>query len=257
MSPFLQETWSQLRRWLLRLKREPFNLTFALLQPLLFFVFFGGAFENMVAKPEAGGASYRAFILGGVLTLTVFGHSMAGGIPILFDKENGFLTRCLVAPITRSSIFVARFLAVNLISAIQTLLFLALAFVFGVRVGTGIPGVALLIAIGWLLGLGVTVVSLSMAFKLRGHADFFAILGTVTLPAAFMSTAFVSLDKMPGWMRVVASLNPLTYAADGMRALVVNRTLDGTFLLRQGLILVVFDALLLWMGVRALRSSVA
>ena len=44
MSPFAQETWAQLRRWLLRLKREPFNLTFALLQPLMFFVFFGGAF---------------------------------------------------------------------------------------------------------------------------------------------------------------------------------------------------------------------
>jgi ABC-2 type transport system permease protein len=255
MSAFVQETWSQLRRWLLRLKREPFNLTFALLQPLLFFVFFGGAFENMV-RADVAGPSYRAFILGGVLTLTVFGNSMAGGIPILFDKENGFLTRCLVAPISRSSIFVARFLAVNLISAIQTVIFLALALAFGVHVQTGIPGVLLLIGIGWLLGLGVTVVSLSLAFKLRGHGDFFAILGTVTLPAAFMSTAFVRLEQMPGWMRVIAQLNPLTYAADGMRAIIVNHALDGSMLVRQCVALLVFDALLLWMGVRTLRAQV-
>jgi ABC-2 type transport system permease protein len=256
MSPFVQETWSQLRRWLLRLKREPFNLTFALLQPLLFFVFMGGAFEKMV-RADVADQSYRAFILGGVLTLTVFGNSMAGGIPILFDKENGFLTRCLVAPISRSSIFVARFLAVNLVSAIQTVLFLLLARGFGVRVATGIPGVALLIAIGWLLGLGVTVISLSMAFTLRGHADFFAILGTVTLPAAFMSSAFVALAAMPGWMRVLASLNPLTYAADAMRALVTHATLDPAFLLRECAVLLVFDALFLWMGVRTLSRRVA
>ena len=255
MSGFAQETWAQLRRWLIRLRREPFNLTFALLQPLMFFIFFGGAFEHMVSR-DVTDLSYRAFILGGVLTLTIFGNSMAGGIPILFDKENGFLTRTLVAPISRSSILIARFLAVNFISVLQTIIFLALALLFGIQVKTGIPGVALLLVLGCLLGFGVTIISLSLAFKLRGHGDFFAIVGTVTLPLTFVSTAFVPLDRMPGWMKVMAALNPLSYAADGMRALVIESAIRPGFLLREAAALLIFDALMLVMGVRVLRKAI-
>jgi len=256
MSRFAQETWAQLERWLIRLRREPFNLTFALLQPMLFFIFFGSAFERMV-QTAVTGPSYRAFILGGVVTLTVMTNSLAGGIPLLFDKENGFLGRLLVAPISRASILFARFLFVNLVSGIQTVLFLGLAWLFGIRIGTGITGVVLILVLGWLLGCGVTIISLWLAFKLRGHGDFFALLGTITPVLTFVSTAFVPLDRMPGWMAWMARLNPLSYAVDGMRALVMEPTVHAGPLLGEAAALALFGAVMIGLGVRALNRSVS
>lgn len=256
MNAFVMETWAQLRRWLIRLGREPFNLTFALMQPLLIFVFFGSSFEGVVPR-EIAGMSYRAFLLGGMLALTVFGNSMSGGISLLFDKEGGFLTRCLVAPVSRASIFVARFLAVNIVSAIQMILMILLARLFGVEIASGVPGVGVMLALGWLLGFGVTVLSLSLVFTLRGHADFFALVGTITLPITFLSTAFAPLDRMPTWMKVIASANPMSYAVNGMRSLILSPALQLDAIALTALILLGFDIVMLAVGVRVLRRHVA
>jgi ABC-2 type transport system permease protein len=54
------------------------------------------------------------------------------------------------------------------------------------------------------------------------HGTFFAVAGFITLPLVFVSNAFVPIDAMPGWMQVVARLNPLTYAIEAMRILVLE-----------------------------------
>lgn len=255
MREFVQETEAQLVRWVIHLRREPFNLTFSLVQPVIVLIFFGGAFGRVAAGAVPGG-DYRTYLLAGVLALTVFGNSMGGGIPLLFDKENGFLTRLLAAPISRTSILVGRFLAINLISIIQCGIILGLAFTFGVRVATGVPGVAALLGIGLLLGFGVTVVSLVLAFVLENHGDFFGLLGLVTLPLTFLSSAFIPLATMPDWMGLPARVNPMTYAVDGMRALILTGW-DVPYLARMAAVLVAFDLLMLGVGIGVLRRRIA
>src|SRR5882672_5731359 len=192
VSEFLQETRAQLVRWLIHLRRERFSITFALVTPVIFLVFFGGAFSE-IAPPTLPGGNYRTFILAGIVALTVFGSSLSGGIELLFDKENGTLTRILAAPISRASILVSRFLYVNLVSSLQVVIVLALAFLLGVRIATGWAGMIVLLLLGLLLGFALTVVSLVLAFSLSNHGEFFAILSFLTLPLAFLSSAFVPL----------------------------------------------------------------
>ena len=62
---------------------------------------------------------------------------------------------------------------------------------------------------------------------------------------------------LPGWLRLLVRFNPLTYAVDGMRSLVIEPVLDGHVLVNQSLMLIAFDAVLLWVGVRALRRVIA
>ena len=107
-----------------------------------------------------------------------------------------------------------------------------------------------------LLGFGVTVISLILAFVLDNHGDFFAVLGVTVLPLTFLSSAFVPLDSMAGWMRKLAWVNPLTYAVDGMRALILTGW-DGPSLLRMVIVLIVFDAVIFWFGARVLRRRLA
>lgn len=254
MVEFVQETRGQLLRWMIHLWREPFSMAFNLVNPVILLIFMGGAFQGLVR--DSTGGDYRAYLLPGILALTVFGNSMAGGIPLLFDKENGFLLRLMTAPISRASILVSRFLAVNINTVFQCLIIMVLAFFFGIHIATGIGGVLTLLLISLLLGFGVTVISLILAFVLHSHGDFFAILGITALPMAFLSSAFVPLDALPTWMRLLAYMNPMTYAINGMRALILSGW-DVGLLLRIILVLLIFDGLVFWLGSRLLSRRLA
>ncbi|HEV8336787.1 MAG TPA: ABC transporter permease [Candidatus Polarisedimenticolia bacterium] len=255
MTDFIQETRAQMVRWLIHLRRERFSLIFALVSPITFLVFFGGAFSGMAPAALPGG-SYRTFILPGIIALTVFGSSLSGGIELLFDKESGTLTRILAAPISRASILVSRFLYVNLVASLQVLIVVTLAYLLGVRIATGLAGLVALLILGLFLGFSLTIVSLVLAFSLTNHGEFFAILSFLTLPLAFLSTAFVPLEKMPGWMAALARVNPMTYAVNGMRTLVVSGW-DWPGLLRMAAVLLVFDAVSLVLGSLALRRRIS
>lgn len=259
MPEFVQETNAQLRRWLIHLRREPFSLAFNLLNPIILLIFMGSAFQGLARDSLARGAfggDYRGYLLPGVLALTAFGNSMGGGIPLLFDRENGFLTRLMSAPISRPSIILSRFLAVNMSTMLQCVLILALGLLFGVRIASGLGGVAALLAIALLLGFGITVISLILAFVLENHGDFFAIMGVTALPLTFLSSAFVPVDTLPGWMRLVAQINPMTYAIDAMRSLILTGW-DAPRLGLMAAVLLVFDGAMFFLGARVLSRHLA
>ena len=254
MIEFLQETRAQLVRWLIHLKREPYSMAFNLVNPVILLIFMGGAFQAIAGSSI--GENYRAYLLPGILALTAFGNSLAGGIPLLFDKENGFLSHLMSTPISRGSMLVSRFLAVNINTMVQCAIILILGSLLGIRIATGLGGALLLLGIGLLLGFGITVLSLVLAFVLENHGDFFAVVGIATLPVSFLSSAFVPLNALPSWMRIVAELNPMTYAIDGMRSLVLSGW-DGQPLIRMVLVLLIFDAAAFWLGSRVLRRHLA
>jgi len=96
--------------------------------------------------------------------------------------------------------------------------------------------------------------SMALAFGLSGHAQFFSITGFVSLPIIFASTALAPLSQMPPWLQEVARLNPLTYAIDGVRSLI----LEGFDWLTLGsvlLVLVLFDAAMFAIATLIMRRS--
>ncbi|HWP58835.1 MAG TPA: ABC transporter permease [Candidatus Acidoferrales bacterium] len=250
----VRESGFHFGRWLLHLRREPYSMAFNLVQPVILLIFMGGAFQR--AGEWVGTADYRTYLMPGVLALTIFGNSMAGGIPLLFDRESGLLERLLTTPIARASILLGRFLAVHVNTLIQCALLLGLGFLLGVRVVTGVAGVIGLLVIGLALGFGVTVISLVLPFVLENHGNFFAIVGITALPLTFLSSAFVPLDSLPLWMRLFAWINPMTYAIDGMRALVLFGW-DGPLIARATVILAAFDGAAFWLGSRILHKQLA
>jgi ABC-2 type transport system permease protein len=96
------------------------------------------------------------------------------------------------------------------------------AVIIGAGVAAGPLGVIAILAIAGVLSMASTAVFMGLAYRVPTHGTFFAITGFVTLPLVFMSNAFVPVDAMPSWMAVVARLNPLTYAIEAMRILVLE-----------------------------------
>lgn len=89
---------------------------------------------------------------------------------------------------------------------------------------------------------------------MQHHGQFYTLIGLVSLPLTLVSTALVPLDVMPGWLAVLARLNPMTYAIDGARALV----LGGMEATRVGLTaaaVLLFDVLMVAAAGRVARRA--
>jgi ABC-2 type transport system permease protein len=127
---------------------------------------------------------------------------------------------------------------------------------FGVRPATGWGGIAVILLISVLFGVGLTAISMAMAFSVKSHGDFFSVLGFLSLPMIFLSSALVPLVAMPGWMQALAWFNPMTWAIDAVRPLILSGWAEA--LPRVGLVIIImlmFDALCLYGSTRAFRRA--
>ena len=137
----IQEVLALTMRWVRRLSREKFSMLFTLIQPMLFWlIFFGSLFQRAADIQVVQAPNYMSFLAAGVVVMTVLNNGLAGGVDLLFDKENGFLERLMATPIRRTSVILSRFLFVMAITGMQILVILAVAFFFDVHPETGLSG---------------------------------------------------------------------------------------------------------------------
>jgi ABC-2 type transport system permease protein len=224
VSDFLQETGAMARRLFIQLQRRPSTLLAGIIQPLMWLILFGALFQNAPQGLFGGDVSYGKFIGAGIIVFTAFGGALNAGLPVMFDREFGFLNRLLVAPLSsRYSIVLASALFITVLSLVQTVAIMAMSAVLG----AGLPnpaGLALVLLIVLLLVLAVTALSLGLAFSLPGHIELIAVIFVTNLPLLFASTALVPLSFMPKWLQWVATLNPLSYAIEPIRYVYLHPT---------------------------------
>nr|WP_290227174.1 ABC transporter permease [Trichocoleus desertorum] len=222
LSDFVQETLALTRRLFIQLQRRPSTLIAGIIQPLMWLVLFGALFQNVPQGLFGDSQSYGQFLGAGIIVFTAFGGALNAGLPVMFDREFGFLNRLLVAPLaSRFSIVVASAIFITTLSLIQTAVIVsAIAFL-----GAGLPnllGLGVVTLIVFALVLGVTGLSLGLAFALPGHVELIAVIFVTNLPLLFASTALAPLSFMPRWLQVVATLNPLSYAIEPIRYLYLH-----------------------------------
>ncbi len=214
---FLQETAALTRRLFIQLQRRPSTLIAGIIQPLMWLILFGALFQNVPEGLFGESQNYGQFLGAGIIVFTAFGGALNAGLPVMFDREFGFLNRLLVAPLaSRFSIVLASAIFITTLSLIQTAAIVAT----GVALGTGLPGplgLGLVALVVTLLVLAVTALSLGLAFSLPGHIELLAVIFVTNLPLLFASTALVPLAFMPSWLQWVATLNPLSYAIEPIR----------------------------------------
>ena len=214
-----QETLALTRRLFLQLFRRPSTLVAGILQPLIWLVLFGALFAKAPEGLLPGGGSYGRFLGAGVIVFTAFSAALNAGLPVMFDREFGFLNRLLVAPLrSRSSIVLASVLYITSLSLVQSLAIVVTAALLGYGWPGG-AGLVLVLITLLLLVFAVTALSLGLAFALPGHIEMIAVIFVVNLPLLFASTALAPLSFMPPWLAWLAAVNPLTFAIEPIRAL--------------------------------------
>ena len=222
VAEILQETLALTRRLFIQLQRRPSSLIAGIIQPVMWLVLFGALFQNAPKGLFGSTSNYGQFLAAGVIVFTAFAGALNAGLPVMFDREFGFLNRLLVAPLaSRFSIVLAS--AIFIIS--QSLLQAAVIVAAAAFLGAGLPnfiGLWAIALIVFLLALGVTAISLGLALALPGHIELIAVIFVTNLPLLFASTALAPLSFMPGWLQVIATLNPLSYAIEPIRYLYLH-----------------------------------
>ena len=208
------------QRDLVRFARERTQLYGSLARTVVWLFILGAGLRGSVRVP--GHISYLAFVFPGMMAMAIIFSSLQSAISVIFDREFGFLKEVLVAPIPRASIVVGKALAGATISTVLG----TIIFIFAPLAGVALHPLAVLAAIGVMLltGLGLTALGLLLAARMTSFEGFGTINNFVVLPLYFLSAAQFPLNHAPGWIKVLAALNPLAYAVDLLRGL-----LDGVW----------------------------
>ncbi len=225
-SDLISETWELYKRALLKLVRRPIVLYFSLLQPAIWLLLFGQMFNKMVDLPGAsstfGTSNYVAFFAPGVIMMTMLFGAGQTGLGLIQDMDSGFLDKLLTTPINRFSILLGKMGGDLTRMILQALLILALAFVAGVRIKTGLFGVLFILIISGLFGVALAGINTIVALQTRNTEATFIVGNFVNLPLMFTSDAMMPKSFLPDWMQNIAKINPITFGIDGMRGLITT-----------------------------------
>jgi len=179
----------------------------------LYFVVFGAAIGSRI--PEIGGVSYGAFIVPGLIMMSILTLSISNAsFGIYFPKFTGTIYELLSAPVSHLEIVTAYVGAAATKSVIIGLVILATAAFF-VPLRIEHPFVMLLFLV-------LTSVSFSLfGFIIGIWADGFEKLQVIPLlivmPLAFLGGTFYSIEMLPPFWEAVSLFNPVVYLVSGFR----------------------------------------
>lgn len=231
-------------RYMKKLVRTPILLFFSLFQPILFLALFTQLLTRLGNIPGIlpSGVSYLEFAAAGILMQNAFGSALQSGNSIVADIDSGFLHKMLVTPVSRSAILLGRLTSDAFRVVVQTAIILALAYILGAAAGTpftvttGVIGILLIFFTLAFFGLAWSGISLALGMKTRSSETVFAIGGVITFPLLFLSSALFPISFLPSWVQTVSKFNPVSYAVDATRVLMINGYDWGTILPAWGVI---------------------
>jgi ABC-2 type transport system permease protein len=181
-------------------------------------LFFGFLFHRYDVSESLAGGRYLDFLVPGICAMTVlFGASQAG-VGLIRDLDTGFLERMLCTPAGPSAILLGKLLADTLRLVGQALVLLLLSKLLGARVALSAPALAAAGATLAVFALGFCSLSCLVALLTRTQERMATFVHLVNMPLLFTSSALVPARDMPGWLALIAQVNPLTAAVDVCRS---------------------------------------
>ncbi|HYT27152.1 MAG TPA: ABC transporter permease [Actinomycetota bacterium] len=207
------------RRNLLQVRGNPQLLIFIAIQPILFVLLFVYVFGGAIAGSSR---QYVQFVIPGIVVQTVVFSTAVTGIGLNEDVSKGIVDRFRSLPIARSAVLAGRILAdaVRLVATVVVIL--AVGMLLGFRFHRGplaaVAGFALVIAFGMALSWVAAWIGLSVRNPETAQSAGFLWM----FPLTFASSVFAPPQTMPGWLQPFVRINPISVAADALRALLLG-----------------------------------
>ncbi|MDP3889997.1 ABC transporter permease [Nocardioides sp.] len=242
-----RDTWTVLTREMRPLARDPFQVVFSMIQPLVFLALFAPLL------PDLGDTSALQWFVPGIVAMScLMGTSMVGS-NLLLEMQTGSHERLLVAPLRRSALLLGRAMKEIVPMLAQTAIIVAVAtpFSFELHLIGVIAGVAILA----LFCVGAASLSYALALACKGRDwMFWAVQQTILFPILLLAGMLLPVENGPTWLRTASQINPLTHVVDAERALFAGTFPVGTVL--GGVAAAAAVAVVgLWVGLRAMHRS--
>jgi ABC-2 type transport system permease protein len=209
------------RAELQKLRHDYLDLITRSVQPLLWLFVFGTALRHNRAL-AAGTSDYRAYIAPGVMAQAALFVSIFFGLAVIWERDVGQLQRMLATPLPRTAIVVGKSVGAGVRAFVQAALLLIVLAIASIGLHWTVVGVfgALVLLV---LGTGAfAAMSMLIAAGVRTRERFMGIGQLITMPLFFASSALYPLSIMPGWLHIVARVNPLTYEVQGLRQMLLG-----------------------------------
>lgn len=202
-------TARQLRAFL----RVPGFLVMNLIQPIIWLLLFGQLFKSVVAIPGfSGGSNYLEFLTPGiVMMMAMFGAAWAG-TSYIQDMDRGVMDRFLASPTSRGGLIVSSLLYQAVLTIVQTLVVLGVAWLGGARFSGGPGGILILLGAAVLLTFVFAAFSNAIALLARQQTALIGISQLISFPLMFLSSAIMDTTLSPEWVRNVARFNPFEWS---------------------------------------------
>jgi len=193
--------------------RNPAYLLINLVQPIIWLLLFGQLFKAVVSIPGfSGGDDYLTFLTPGiVMMMALFGSAWAGTTYIQ-DMDRGVMDRLLTSPTSRGGLIVATMLYQAVLTVIQTLVVLGVAWLAGARFAGGPGGILILLLSAVLLTFVFAAFSDAIALLAKQQTALIAISQLISFPLMFLSSAIMDTKLSPAWVGDVARFNPVEWA---------------------------------------------
>ncbi len=205
---------------------------------------------DQIMRNIFGTSDYFSFMAVGMLSFIVLFTSMTSGMSIVWDRRLGFLNKVLTTPVARGSIIMSKILSSIIRSLIQAGIVLLVALLLGLQFGPAVSIINLLgvFAALFLLSLGLSAIFLTLALRSTSWESQMAVMNLLNLPLLFASNALFPINSMPDWLKVIASVNPISYGTDAARQLLLYQP-DMSSLMRDYAFLGGFAAIFASIGI--------
>lgn len=210
------------RRSILAIARQPAIVIPSLIFPLFFVALGTSSFAQAIDIPGFPVVdSFLDFALAGAIVQGILFGSIVSATALATDIENGFFDRLLTTPTSRVGILVGRLAGGMTYGGFQTALFIVLLLPFGLSIKSGPVGLLVMIVGGVLAALAVGGLMSTVALR-TGSSE--AVQGAFPLlfVLLFFSSTFFPRETMSGLYRAIADVNPISYLAEGFRALTIE-----------------------------------
>jgi ABC-2 type transport system permease protein len=204
-----------------KLRHDHLDIITRSVQPLLWLFIFGTALRNDRAL-TLGAHDYRAYLAPGVMAQAAMFIAIFFGLAVIWERDVGQLQRLLATPLPRTAIVLGKAAGACVRALVQALLLLVVVAAAGIGVRWTLTGVVGTLAMLMLGTAAFACMSMLLAALVKERERFMGIGQLIMMPLFFASSALYPLSIMPGWLRVVARLNPLTYEVQGLRQMLVG-----------------------------------
>ena len=264
----LHGLWALTNRDLRKWYTNPIQLITSLIQPVVWLALFGKALnfgtfisgsgatvaqQNAILQSFFGTTSYFSFLACGMLAFVVLFTSAFSGMSVVFDRRFGFLNKALSTPVARGAIVMGKVLQSVGRSLIQAAIVLAIAVILGMDTSHfSVIGIAGAFVIIFLMATGLSALFTMLALRSSDWQTQVALINLINLPLLFASNALFPIKIMPTWLQDVVRVNPVSYANDAVRQMLIGATgmaslwLDFAVLIGFAVILSAIGIVLSW-----------